>query len=67
VQNEDLLDNVAKSAIGFVYTIARAALRRGVAAVSATVNPTSRAGPIKPVRDGGRNGRAVHGTPIAQP
>ena len=53
--------------VGFVYTIDRAALRRGVAAVSATANPTSRAGPIKPVRDGGRNGRAVHGTPTAQP
>jgi transposase len=61
----DLLDTVAKSAVGFVHTIARASLRRGVPAATAAKS-TSRSGPTRPVRDGGCHGQARQGTPTAQ-
>ncbi len=62
----DLLDNVAKLAFGFVYTITRAALRRGMPATGAGAKPKSRSGPARPVRDGGQDGQAAHGTPAAR-
>src|SRR3954463_5782065 len=61
----DLLDKVAKSAIGFVHTIARNALRRRPMA-GRMVNLSSRSGRARPAKDGVHDGQVMPGTPTPQ-
>jgi len=61
----DLLDKVAKSAVGFVHTIARDALRRRPVA-GRMVNPSSRSGRARPAKDGVHDGQVMPGTPTPQ-
>src|SRR4051812_3145226 len=61
----DLLDKVAKSAVGFVHTIARNALRRRPMA-GRMVNLLSRSGRARPAKDGVHDGQVMPGTPTPQ-
>jgi transposase IS116/IS110/IS902 family protein len=61
----DLLDKVAKSAVGFVHTIARNALRRRPMA-GRMVNLSSRSGRARPAKDGIHDGPVMPGTPTPQ-
>ena len=61
----DLLDKVAKSAVGFVHTIARNALRHRLVARH-MVTPSSRSGRARPAKDGIHDGQVMPGTPTPQ-
>src|SRR3954453_18306490 len=65
MEDDDLLDKVAKSAVGFVHTIARNALRRRPMA-GRMVNLSSRSGRARPAKDGVHDGQVMPGTPTPQ-